>query len=274
MIGDERLRELAFRLTTVEGIVGVTLGGSRARGTHQPDSDVDIGLYYRPPLDTAALAGLAREVAGVDATVTARGEWGPWVDGGAWLTIEGGAVDWLYRDLDRVIAVWAGAKQGAYGFHAQNGHPFGFADFAYAGELALALVLADPTGELDGLRRTMRDYPEALSKSLVARLWEATFDVRIARKAIGRADTTFIAGCLFRAVTVCAHALHGHAGRWLINEKGAIAAASALPDAPADFAIRAHRLMGELGSTPTELADALAVAEELIAETRSVCEEP
>ena len=29
------------------------------------------------------------------------GEWGPWVDGGCWLSIAGTAVDWQYRDLDR-----------------------------------------------------------------------------------------------------------------------------------------------------------------------------
>ena len=30
--------------------------GSRARRAHTPDSDTDLGLYYRPPLDVAALA--------------------------------------------------------------------------------------------------------------------------------------------------------------------------------------------------------------------------
>jgi len=49
-----------------------------------------------------ALAELARRVTGPGATVTAPGEWGPWVDGGGWLTVDGAAVDWIYRDLDRV----------------------------------------------------------------------------------------------------------------------------------------------------------------------------
>jgi hypothetical protein len=74
---------LAARLVQVPGIVAVTLGGSRARGEHTPESDVDLGLYYRPPLDTGALGDLARAVAGPDAAVTLPGEWGPWVDGGA-----------------------------------------------------------------------------------------------------------------------------------------------------------------------------------------------
>jgi hypothetical protein len=56
--------------------------------------------------------------------------------------------------------------------------------------------------------------------------------IKIARKAVSRCDTTYIAGCLFRAVEICAHALHGHAGRWLISEKGAIDSAGQLAEAP------------------------------------------
>ena len=69
--------------------------------------------------------------------VTAPGAWGPWVDGGAWLRIDGTAVDWLYRDLDRVRACWRDAQDGRFAFHAQVGHPLGVPDFAYAGELGL-----------------------------------------------------------------------------------------------------------------------------------------
>jgi len=64
VMSDEELRVLAGRLTGVGGVVGVLLGGSRARDEHVPESDVDLGVYYRPPLEVAALAELAREVAG------------------------------------------------------------------------------------------------------------------------------------------------------------------------------------------------------------------
>ncbi len=43
--------------------------------------------------------------------------------------------------------------------------------------------------------------------------------------AVSRADTTYVAGCLFRALELCAHAVHAHAGRWLVNEKGVVASA-------------------------------------------------
>jgi predicted nucleotidyltransferase len=55
---DAWLVALAARLEHVSGIVGVMLGGSRARSVGVESSDFDIGLYYRPPLDTAALSEL------------------------------------------------------------------------------------------------------------------------------------------------------------------------------------------------------------------------
>ena len=128
-LDDMRLREMVLGLATVGGVVGVALGGSRARGDHTPASDVDLGLYYRQPLDVAGLTALAHEVAGPSAEVTEPGGWGPWVDGGGWLTVDGVAVDWIYRDVDRVRTCWESAVAGRYAFHHQIGHPFGVPDF-------------------------------------------------------------------------------------------------------------------------------------------------
>ena len=57
-------RSLAARLTQIPGVRAVTLGGSRARGAAPPDSDIDLGLYYRAetPFDLAALNALCREL--------------------------------------------------------------------------------------------------------------------------------------------------------------------------------------------------------------------
>ncbi len=73
-------------------------------------------------------------------------------------------------------------------------------------------------------------------------------------------------------VEVCAHALHGHAGHWLINEKGAVASAGRLPEAPAGFAERAQGVMAHLGCTPYELSDAIASAANLLADTTNACQ--
>lgn len=118
---------IAARIARVDGVVGVMLGGSRARGEHAPDSDVDLGLYYRGAFDVAALRVLARELSGPGAVLTEPGAWGRWVDGGGWLEIDGVPVDWLYRDLDRVQGAWRDAQAGRFAFHTQVGHPAGLA---------------------------------------------------------------------------------------------------------------------------------------------------
>jgi hypothetical protein len=264
--------ELAERLVAVDGIVAVVLGGSRARGTHRPDSDTDLGLYYRGAMDLDALRTLAAEVADEPVEVTAPGGWGPWVDGGAWLTIDGRRVDWIYRDLDRVHQVWERCRRGGYDIGIQAGHPLGFYSYAYAGEVALCRVLADPSGELGDLRAATQRYPAALGDRLVAGLWEADFAVRLAGYGAagrgGHTDPAYAAGCLFRAVGVACHALHGHARQWLINEKGMVASAGRLPAAPPDFAARAHRLLGDVGETPVAMGRTVAHAEQLMSEVR------
>ncbi|MEV4704063.1 nucleotidyltransferase domain-containing protein [Actinoplanes sp. NPDC049316] len=270
-VSDERLREMAARLVEVPGVTAVTLSGSRARGTHAPDSDTDVGLYYRGALDLAALGALAREVAGPSARVTAPGEWGPWVDGGGWLTVDGAPVDWIYRDLDRVARAVADAGHGRYAFHAQAGHPLGVPDFTYAGEVALSVVLADATGEFTALQERTRVYPAALRDALIAGLWEADFLTGVARKAVSRGDAAYVAGCLFRLVGVCAHALHGAAGRWLVNEKGAIASAAALPGAPDRFRQRVDAMFACVDGDPAHLGTALDMAADLVLETADAC---
>jgi predicted nucleotidyltransferase len=268
---EQWLRDQARRLVEVPGVVGVMLGGSRARGEHTPDSDTDLGLYYRAPLDVAALTRLAREVAGPETELTEPGAWGPWVDGGGWLRVAGHPVDWLYRDVDRVLASWQDAQRGRYRFHAQVGHPLGVPDFAYAGEVALGAVLADPSGLLTRLHEDAGRYPEALSEALVAGLWEATFLLDGARKSARRGDTTQVAGCLFRVVGICVHALHGRAGRWLVNEKGSVASVGRLAVAPEGFAPRCAALLGRIGIDAAELVATVDSAADLVEATTSAC---
>ncbi|MEU1843426.1 nucleotidyltransferase domain-containing protein [Micromonospora sediminicola] len=65
---------LVDRLCAVDGVVAVALGGSRARGDHRPDSDWDLGLYYRGEPDLAALRAVAASVADGPVDLTAPGD--------------------------------------------------------------------------------------------------------------------------------------------------------------------------------------------------------
>src|SRR5438105_889069 len=109
---DERQERVLARavagLRAVDGVVALVLGGSHARGAARPDSDLDLGIYYRAAasLDLAAVRAVAWELSDApDPVVTGLHEWGGWVNGGAWLTVEGQRLDFLYRDLDQVELV-------------------------------------------------------------------------------------------------------------------------------------------------------------------------
>ncbi|WP_235030652.1 nucleotidyltransferase domain-containing protein [Nonomuraea solani] len=265
------LHGIAARLAEVPGVVAVVLGGSRARGTHRPDSDIDLGLYYRGGLDVDRLRALAREVTGQDTDVTEPGGWGPWVDGGGWLTVDGWRVDWIYRDLDRVRDVWRDCQEGRYEIGFQVGHPLGFYSCAYAGEVALCQVLADPTGEVGALREEAAHYPPALREAMIGRLWECDFALSTARYGAAGGDPAYAAGALFRAVGVACHALHAADGAWLINEKGMVASAARLPSAPEGFGERAGEVLAAVGRTPEEIGATIDAAARLVAEVRTAC---
>ncbi len=271
-VDEQALKEIAARLVTVPGVVAVVLGGSRARGTHRPDSDIDLGLYYRGDLDLDGLRTLAAEISDEPVELTEPGGWGPWVDGGGWLAWHGRRLDWIYRDLDRVHQVWADCQAGRFEVASQPGHPLGFYSYTYAGELALCRVLADPTGEVAELGARTRRYPPALGDALVAALWEADFGTQLATYGALAGDPAYAAGCLFRTVGVACHALHGHARRWLINEKGMVASAGSLACAPERFAPRAQTLLATIGLSPVQVTASVAQARDLVAAVRAATE--
>ncbi|MCB5909053.1 nucleotidyltransferase domain-containing protein [Streptomyces pinistramenti] len=266
------MEEIAARIARVTGVTGVMLGGSRARGTHRPDSDWDLGVYYRGTPGLRELERLAAEVTGGPVEVCVPGAWGEWVNGGAWLVMpDGSRVDWILRDVDRVRRVWEECREGRFEIGAQAGHPLGFWSPAYPGEVALGRVMADPGGELGRLKDETRHYPEALRTALTGRaVWDAEFSAAMAGASRTTGDVLHAALCLSRSVGDLVQALHAHHRVWCLNEKGALAAAAALPDTPPGFGADATALLGELGRTGAELGHALKLAGRLVADVRAV----
>jgi predicted nucleotidyltransferase len=267
------LRRLVVALSSVPGVEAIALGGSRARGTAVATSDYDIGLYHRAnrPIDVAALGKVAAVLddRGVEASVTPIGGWGPWIDGGGWLVVGGVHVDLLYRDLDRVGAAIDDAQTGKVERFYQPGHPHAFLPTIYMGEAACARLLHDPAGTLAALQRRTTPYPAALAGALRERFeWEAEFALANARKSLDRGDVSYLAGCAFRAVACLCQTLFALNGVYLLNEKGAVAAAGGFARAPSSFAVRVAAVFADLGSgVPAAGLDRLR---DLIVETRGL----
>lgn len=268
-------RRVAARLARIPGIEAVVLGGSHARGAADASSDVDLGLYYRRgrPPELAALRALAAELdrRGAAAEVTAPGAWGPWVNGGAWLEIEGMRVDWIYRELERVAEVIDDCVAGRATVDYYLGHPHGFHSHVYAAEAHYALPLADPGGSFEGLAARVRTYPTRLAEALVARfLFDAAFMLDLARKPARRGDVFHVSGCLFRVAAALVQVLFALNRCFFLNEKGAIAAIDAMPLRPDRFGSRVEALLAAPGPSAPALEESVATAAALVDETRAL----
>jgi hypothetical protein len=255
---DPVLARVALALWPVEGLSALVLGGSRGQGTAGPTSDYDLGLYYEPdaPLDVEALrSALAPLVDDPSSTVTRIGEWGPWINGGGWLSIGGVEVDLLYRDLGRVRAAIVDARAGRFSMSYQVGHPHGFCSTIWMGEVATCRPLLDPFGLIAELKSKTWPYPEALKYALIARFgWEVDFAIDNAEIAARRAERTHIARCAYRALCCAAQVLFALNGRYLINEKGAVAEAATYPITIGGLALAEAEIWKDIGDGDHERA--------------------
>jgi predicted nucleotidyltransferase len=228
------LERLTPALAAVPGVAAIVLGGSRARGTARPHSDTDIGLYYRRGEEPAAarLREALRNLVDdpVAAVVTEVGEWGPWIVGGAWLSIGGKKVDLLYRCVEAVEEVVRACRGGDVRMDYQPGHPHGFCSAIWMGEVALCRPLHDLDGALAVLKAMTEPYPELLRQALIRRfVWEVLFSIENGEIAVARGDQTHVAGCAYRALCCVGQVLFALNRRYLINEKGALDEASGFP---------------------------------------------
>ena len=91
-------------------------------------------------------------------------------------------------------------------------------------------------------------YPEKLREALIRRFqWEMLFSIENAQTAVPRGDETYIAGCAFRSLACAAQVLFAVNRRYLINEKGALAAAASLPLTVDNLAERARNVWQAIG---------------------------
>jgi hypothetical protein len=265
-------QEIAGKLAEVRGVLAVALGGSSVRGAADAQSDIDLALYYDPhePLDPDALTALAAAVddSGNGDAVTSIGAWGPWINGGAWLTIQGQHVDWLYRDIRHVETHMRDCVAGKPTVHYQPGHPHGFHTHIYLAEAAVCHPLADDAGVIASLRRLAVPYPAALKTALVTfGLWEADFALQTSAKSARRGDIHHLAGSLFRSAACLIQALFAYNEMYFLNEKGSSKAVDGFSKRPPGFSLRIDTIMRM--AEPTHSHQQMA---SLVEEVRAMCQ--
>ena len=273
------LRTLVDELAALPGVEAVVLGGSHARSHAREGSDIDLGLWYRDarPIDLDGLRALAtRWNDSPDPVVSELYEWGPWVNGGAWLTLRGQRVDLLYRSIDRSEQTIAQAKAGKHEIHFAQQPPFGFWSGTLLGECACALPLHDPGGWVERLRRQVAAYPEALRRAVLRDMLEGvSFGLAaFAGKFAARGDVWGTVSCLTRSVWQLGLALFALDYRYLVNDKTLLDEIDCFALAPERFRVRAESVLSAPGRTPDELRAAIATITALGTETAQLAGEP
>lgn len=268
------LDRVTARLSRVRGIEAVALGGSHASGTADRHSDVDLGLYYhgRHPFRISSLEQAARALddRGSPGLMTRFGEWGPGVNGGGWLQIDGVHVDFLYRDLDLVSRAIDDCRRGQISSLYQLGHPMGFHSQIYAGEINCCVPIYDPGSVLRRLKRMVAVYPLALRRAIVTRhLFDATFMIALAEKPAARGDVAYVAAALAHAAGFMTMVLYALNRRWLINEKGALPASREFRLVPRAFHTTIESVLAKPGDKPPALARSVARMRSMAAALRA-----
>jgi predicted nucleotidyltransferase len=218
-------RQVAKTLVQVPGVQAAVLGGSHCTGTATDFSDLDIGVYYDGNLDAQRMNGAVTTLDDMhrDNLFNEPGKWGKWINGGAWLTVEGLKVDILLRDIKRVAQVIGDCQQGCVTVDFMAGHPFGFVNAIYMGEVKYCLPVEDPRHVMEDLKQLAEPvsmvYRDAASKTF---LWEAEFSLMTGRSSIAKKDIVYASGALFKGILCLVQALFAANGEILLNEKGAL----------------------------------------------------
>ncbi|WP_353941927.1 nucleotidyltransferase domain-containing protein [Streptomyces sp. HUAS MG91] len=207
------LDRLADTLAALPGVHAVSLGGSRAQGTHTADSDWDTAVYYRG--GEGLFAPRYLRAVGWEGEASEIGGWGGGVfNGGGWFSVEGRRVDVHYRDLDDIERVLADAEAGRFRVEPLMFHLAGIPSYLVVAELAVNRVLRGTAPKPDG-------YPEALRRTAPEEWWgRARITLHYARAGNApKGGRTEVVGAVAVAAQSAAHAVLAARGEWVTNEK-------------------------------------------------------
>jgi hypothetical protein len=264
------LQAIVSALSPVPGVRAVALGGSYARGTQRPGSDLDVAMYYHEsdPFRIEDIRAVAAQISAQGAPeVTDFYGWGAWVNGGAWIHTAVSKVDFLYRNIDQVQRTIDEAHQGMMRHDYDQQPAFGFYSVIYLAETRVCLPLYDPAGELARLKEQVAVYPARLKEKTIARdLWAAEFTLLHCDGYAAKGDVYATAGGLARVSGYLTQALFALNETYFMTDKTAMAEIGGFALAPGDYAARLSTVLAQLGQTPQELTAATRGLRELWSE--------
>lgn len=250
------LNHLVHDLKVIRGVKAIVLGGSFAAGMATSSSDMDIGIYYvnDEPFDILAIKRIAEKYAHDSTpTVTHFYEWGPWVNGGAWIKTRHGKVDFIYKNIDHITTTIENAKNGIWENHFEQQPPYGFSSIIFLAETQVCLPLYDPDGIIEKLKQDVKDYPAKLKQSVIQQsLWAAEFTIWHAEQFVEKRDMYNIVGCLTRAVKSIVNTLFAINELYPIGDKRAIDIIEKAPIKPPEFKATIETILSADAAAPKQ----------------------
>lgn len=266
------INQISKELSGVKGIVGVVLGGSRARGTNYATSDIDIGIYYDETagFDVSEVSKIATKLDDEhrEKIITSLGEWGAWVNGGGWLIVQGYHVDFLFRDVKRVSQVMDDCLMGKVSPNYQTGHPHAYINIMYAGEISICKILFDPTNQIAKLKAKTMPYPKPLEDAMIGYfMFESSFSLMFAEKNVDKDDISYVAGHVFRSISCLNQVIFTLNEEYCINEKKAVRMIEGFNTKPNDYKKKIDQIITLISSDQDSTKEGIEILQELISET-------
>lgn len=258
-------------LSEVSGVEAIVLGGSRITGTEGPQSDIDVGIYYNASiLDFEALNAAASRLddSHRKGLIGKEGDWGPWVNFGAWLQINDIAVDLIFRDIARVKQVIQDTNQGTFQANYQPGHPHAYMNYMYRGKLAFNEIIFAREASFSDLKILAQQYPSSLQHNLLQFFgFEAEFYLMLAKKNLNNKDPYYFHGLLFKMVSAFNQVIFAKNKIYMLNEKKAVHRIMSFQFAPINYSSRIEDLFYNSSENPQ---DSLNIAKLLLIEIESL----
>ncbi len=275
MLQSQLIENIVDKLKDVQGLKAIVLGGSWASDTQRPDSDIDLALYYGQdaPLDIDHIKGIAAQLNDFpNPVVTDLGGWGKWVNGGAWLTIKGQRVDFLYRNIDFVSSMIDACNKGEIENDYYQQPPYGFYSYIYCAETQICKPLYDPGDVIQTLKSKISHYPQPLKHKVINDFtWSASFTLEHARKSAERGEVYIVAGCLTRIASALVQVLYALNETYFMSDKRVYKDVDKFSIKPKDFLERVEGICGDVGCDQSELVATVSATEVLLYEIVGLC---
>ncbi|MDW8517587.1 nucleotidyltransferase domain-containing protein [Priestia flexa] len=266
------VNEISNGLKDIPGIVGIVLGGSRARGTNHPTSDIDIGIYYDQSkgFDVEEVSKIATKLDDDhrENSITSLGEWGAWINGGGWLVVQGYHVDLIFRDIKRVSEVIDDCLEGIVSTHYHTGHPHAYLNVMYMGEISICKILFERTKQISDLKAKTSPYPKPLKDAIIGYfMFEASFSLMFAKDNVDKDDVSYVMGHCFRTISCLNQVLFALNEEYCINEKKAVRMIESFSSKPKEYKGRIDKIISLISSNVDNTRQGVEVLHNLFSET-------